>query len=146
MVYANIIVDISQEKLDKTFQYIVPEQLKGELSEGMRVVVPFGSRRITGYVVALTDTPEYDVAKLKPVLSIEKEAVCIESELIALAAWMHKNCGGTMNQALKTVLPVKQKTKQGKKAGQPAGDARGSTQHVCTMRTQALFRAGKAAG
>ena len=115
MVYANIIVDISQEKLDKTFQYIVPEQLKGELSEGMRVVVPFGSRRITGYVVALTDTPEYDVAKLKPVLSIEKEAVCIESELIALAAWMHKNCGGTMNQALKTVLPVKRKERQKEK-------------------------------
>ena len=75
MVYANIIVDISQEKLDKTFQYIVPEQLKGELSEGMRVVVPFGSRRITGYVVALTDTPEYDVAKLKPVLSDRKSVV-----------------------------------------------------------------------
>lgn len=115
MLYANIIVDISQEKLDKTFQYIVPKQLVHELSEGMRVVVPFGSRRITGYVIELTDTPEYDVAKLKPVLSIEKGAVAIESELIALAAWMHKNCGGTMNQALKTVLPVKRRERQKEK-------------------------------
>ncbi|MDE7311822.1 MAG: primosomal protein N' [Eubacterium sp.] len=114
-MYANIIVDISHEKLDKTFQYLVPEQLEGELAEGMRVAVPFGSRRITGYVVALTDTPEYDVAKLKPILSIEKGAVAIESELIALAAWMHKNCGGTMNQALKTVLPVKRRERQKEK-------------------------------
>lgn len=115
MVYANVIVDISHEKLDKTFQYIVPEPLAQELSEGMRVAVPFGRRRIHGYVVALADTPEYDAAKLKPILAIEKGAVSIESELIALAAWMHKSCGGTMNQALKTVLPVKRKERQKEK-------------------------------
>lgn len=35
----------------------------------------------------------------------------ISGQLIALAAWMRKNYGGTMNQALKTVIPVKQKEK-----------------------------------
>lgn len=106
-MYANIIVDISHEKLDKTFQYLVPPELEGEITEGMRVAVPFGSRKIAGYVTALTDTPEYDVSKIRPVLSIIKESVAIESQLIALAAWMRQNYGGTMNQALKTVLPVK---------------------------------------
>ena len=33
----------------------------------------------------------------------------IEAKLVALAAWMKKNYGGTMIQALKTVLPIKQK-------------------------------------
>ena len=106
-MYANIIVDISHEKLDKTFQYLVPPELEGEITEGMRVAVPFGNRKIAGYVTALTDTPEYDVSKIRPVLSIIKESVAIESQLIALAAWMRQNYGGTMNQALKTVLPVK---------------------------------------
>ena len=40
--YADIIVDITQEKLDRTFQYKVPENLKGKLTEGMPVEVPFG--------------------------------------------------------------------------------------------------------
>ncbi|MBR1392167.1 MAG: primosomal protein N' [Lachnospiraceae bacterium] len=110
--YANIIIDISHEKLDKTFQYRIPEQLQAVLEEGMRVRVPFGNggRMLSGYVVELTDTAEYDPAKLKMIQSIDKNSLAIESKLIALAAWMRKNYGATMNQALKTVLPVKQKT------------------------------------
>ena len=32
MKYANVIVDISLEKLDKTFQYRVPEELQDSLA------------------------------------------------------------------------------------------------------------------
>ena len=35
--------------------------------------------------------------------------MAIEGKLVALAAWMKENYGGTMIQALKTVLPIKQK-------------------------------------
>lgn len=114
--YANIIIDISHEKLDKTFQYRVPEQLKEKLSLGMQVEIPFGngSRKTTGYVVELTDTPEYDVEKIKEITRLVEGSIPIESHLIALAGWMRKNYGGTMNHALKTVLPIKQKTKEKK--------------------------------
>ncbi len=110
--YARIIVDISQEKLDKTFEYRVPERLEEALAVGMQVYVPFGSRRIRGYVVELADEAEYEEEKLKDVLSIVKDSVSIESQLIALAGWMRKNYGGTMNHALKTVLPVREKKRQ----------------------------------
>lgn len=110
--YARIIVDISQEKLDKTFDYRIPERLKGRLAVGMQVVVPFGSRQITGYIVELTDEVDYDEEKLKDVLSIAKNSIPIESHLIALAGWMRRNYGGTMNHALKTVIPIKAKKKQ----------------------------------
>ena len=114
-MYANIIVDISHEKVDKTFQYAVPLEMEAELTEGMLVEVPFGSRTIKGYVVELTRTPEYDISKIRPVLSIVKDSIAIESQLIALAAWIRKNYGGTMNQALKTVLPVKRRQPQKEK-------------------------------
>lgn len=109
--YANIIVDISLEKLDKTFQYLVPDELQEELKEGMQVEVPFGKRRLTGYVLELTDVPEFDVDKMKPITCIVEGSVAVEAQLIALAAWMRRNYGSTMNQSLKTVLPIKQKTK-----------------------------------
>ena len=109
--YANIIVDISHEKLDKTFQYLIPQELADEVRVGVLVEIPFGNRSITGYVVELTDEAEYDVSKLKPIIGIKKGSVPIESQLIELAGWMRKNYGGTMNQALKTVIPIKQKTK-----------------------------------
>ena len=109
--YANIIVDISHEKLDKTFQYLIPEELADEVRVGVLVEIPFGSRSITGYVVELTDEAEFEVSRLKPITGVKKGSVPIESQLIELAGWMRKNYGGTMNQALKTVIPIKQKTK-----------------------------------
>ena len=109
--YANIIVDISHEKLDKTFQYLIPQELEREIELGVLVDIPFGHRTITGYVVELTDEAEFDVDRMKPIIGVKKDSVPIESQLIALAGWMRKNYGATMNQALKTVIPIKQKTK-----------------------------------
>ncbi len=111
-VYANVIVDISHEKLDKTFQYRVPEELKERLEVGMQVQIPFGTRTINGYVVELTQEAEYEVSKIRPLLGISEDGVAIESQLIALASWMKRNYGSTMNQALKTVLPIRRRTKE----------------------------------
>ena len=108
--YANIIVDIFNEKLDKTFQYRIPEAMKEKLTLGMQVYVPFGRRNIKGYVVGLTDEPEFEVAKIKEIIGIATDSVPIESQLIALAGWMKKNYGATMNHALKTVIPIKKKS------------------------------------
>ena len=112
--YANIIIDISHEKLDKTFQYRIPPEIKDEITEGMQVIVPFGNRTIKGYVIELTDKAEFDTAKLKDIKAVDNNAMQIESQFIALAAWMRKNYGGTMNQALKTVIPIKEKAKEKK--------------------------------
>ena len=41
-MYANIIVDISHEQLDRTFQYRIPDELEDQIMVGMQVNVPFG--------------------------------------------------------------------------------------------------------
>lgn len=109
--YANIIIDISLEKLDRTFQYLVPEDMAADIRPGMQVLIPFGkgNRQTTGYVMELTDIPEYDPAKIKPILKVMPESITAQNQMLALAAWIRTNYGGTMNQALKTVLPVKRK-------------------------------------
>ena len=111
MKYADIIIDISHERLDKTFEYIVPSELENQVTEGVQVVIPFGNgnRAITGYVIELHDTPKYDVTKLKPIARVVKDSIAIESQLIALAAFLKRNYGSTMNQALKTVIPIKKR-------------------------------------
>lgn len=109
--YANVIVDISIDKLDKTFQYAIPQELEAQLRVGMQVNIPFGYRSMTGYVVEITDKAEFDENKIKPLLGIKEGSIPIESQLIELAGWIRENYGSTMNQALKTVLPIKQKKK-----------------------------------
>ena len=112
MKYANIIVDISVEKLDKTFQYSIPENLQEEIQVGVQVDIPFGNRKLTGYVIELTEEAEFDPGRIRPILSVHEGSVAMESQLIALAGWMRKNYGSTMNQALKTVLPIRRQTKE----------------------------------
>ena len=110
-MFADIIIDIKHEKLDRIFQYRIPESLQEELRPGMEVLVPFGKgNRITkGYVTGISEICDYDLSKVKEIRDISRTGVAIEGKLVALAAWMKENYGGTMIQALKTVLPIKQK-------------------------------------
>jgi len=108
-MYANIIIDITHEKLDKIFQYKIPEELKSKLSIGTEVIVPFGkgNRETSGYVIGFSENTDYDPEKIKPVLRTAEKRMAIESKLVSLAAWMKEYYGGTMIQSLKTVLPIK---------------------------------------
>ena len=113
MTYADIIVDISHEKLDKSFQYLVPEKMKDEIQVGMVVSIPFGRGNHVrkGYVVGISGEPKVKGIQLKSVAGIENDQETTESRLIALAGWMKENYGSTMIQALKTVLPIQKKMK-----------------------------------
>lgn len=114
MKFANVIVDISHEKVDRIFQYRIPEALYERLEVGMQVEVPFGAgnRLRKACVVGFASSPDYPPEKIKEIHGIVEGSIKAEEQLIALAAWMRETCGSTMNQALKTVLPVKQKTRQ----------------------------------
>lgn len=111
--YASIIIDISHENVDRVFQYRIPEEILPEIRIGTQVLVPFGAGNRTrkGYVVDITETVDYDITKVKDVAEVVSGSVTAGSQLIELAWWMKEQYGSTMNQALKTVLPVKQKIK-----------------------------------
>ncbi len=113
MLYADVIVGISHENLDKTYQYRIPEQLKEQIKIGMPVVISFGNgnRQITGYIVGLSETPKLEESRIKDIAGLEEKGIPIESRMIALAYWMKVNFGGTMNDALRTVLSVKRTVK-----------------------------------
>ncbi len=107
--YAQIIIDISHEKLDRPFTYRIPDGLADQVEPGSRVRVPFGHTVRTGYVIELTDhcdLPEDKIREIGEVLlpgqgySREKDS----GFYIRLAAWMKDRYGATTITALKTVL------------------------------------------
>lgn len=113
MIYADIIVDISHENLDKTYQYAVPKHLEEKAVVGSLVKFPFGkaNRIIKGYIISLSQTPSIDVSYIKEISEVVDNALVMESHLIQLASWIRDNYGATLNDALKIVLPVKQTVK-----------------------------------
>lgn len=111
--YADIIVDITHEKLDRTFQYRIPEALEDKIFPGSQVKIPFGNgnRLVTGYVLSVSGEAKFEESRMKEIRELSEDAVTVEARLITLAAWMKHTYGSTMIQALKTVLPVKSKSK-----------------------------------
>ena len=61
--YADIIIDISHEKVDRPFQYRIPEEILPQIRIGTQVRVPFGAGNRTrkGYVVDITEKADYDI-------------------------------------------------------------------------------------
>ena len=106
MKYAKVIVDISLAKLDRTFTYSIPEEMRDSVRPGVRVTVPFGSRRLSGYVLELIEEPDYEADKIKAIAAVENGYAEVESVMVRLARWMKAEYGCTLNQALKTVVPV----------------------------------------
>lgn len=116
-MFADIIVNISHEKLDRTFQYLVPQELSKEVYPGAVVQVPFGKgdRLTKGYIVRLTEKPECELSRIKEIREVLSDCATGEDRLVALAAWMRRMYGSTMIQALKTVLPARQKVRRKEK-------------------------------
>ena len=116
-LFADIIIDISHSRLDQTFQYRVPEELAQVLEPGNVVEVPFGrgDRPTRGYVLRITEYAACPPDKIKSIRSVVTDLAGADSRLTALALWMRDYYGSTTVQALRTVLPFRQKAPAKKK-------------------------------
>lgn len=111
---AQVIVDIPTSQTNNPFSYLIPDNLSGQVSPGMRVQVPFGPRKITGFIVAITDRSEFQ-GKLKPISSLVDLYPVINQELLELATWMAGQTYSFKINCLQTMLPGGMRTKFKKK-------------------------------
>ena len=126
-MYADIIVDISVENLDRTFQYRIPGELEASVHVGSKVSIPFGkgNRQINGFVVGISDEAKIPEEKIKDIASLNLKDLTIEDRMIELAFWMKEHFASTTNEALKCVIPVKRAVKNKvRKIILPAADRR----------------------
>ena len=103
-MYAEVIVDLSAEALDRRFTYAVPEGMA--LSPGMLAEVPFGPRTLDGFVVNLTEICELSPEKVRAVLRPVYREPVVPEDLMALAEWMHRRYLCTMAEALRLMIPA----------------------------------------
>lgn len=91
---------------DALFTYLVPEELYGRISAGMRVVVPFGrgNKSRIALVFAVEPAPA-DRSKLKYVSSIADSEPVISAEMVGLCRWIRDNTFCTYFDAFRAILP-----------------------------------------
>lgn len=102
--YASVVVDVKVSSVNKPFHYIIPDNLSG-LQIGHRVLIPFGHRKIEGYVVHLVDEVDFDPQKMKSIIKLLDPEPVLTIEQIEVAKWMADHYGGLYSQALQYFLP-----------------------------------------
>lgn len=100
MKIAKVMVDLA---LDREFDYMVPETLDRDLFLGSRVEVPFGKRRVRGYVVGLAE--KSDCKSLKSISSVCGEHSYLSDTILQLARWMSDYYFAPVEHCIRTVLP-----------------------------------------
>ena len=79
-MFAEVIVDIAHSQVDKVFEYSCPDSLQ----VGSRVKVPFGGRKIDGFVIGVSRVSSYPADKIKPVAEIFDEPPALIPECFDL--------------------------------------------------------------
>ncbi len=92
--------------LDRTFSYVVPAALAGQLAAGKRVEAPFGGRRMTGYCVSLSkERPSTDV-ELKEISAVIDPEALLDDHMLELTRRVSRRYMAGWGEALESALPA----------------------------------------
>ncbi|WP_281975595.1 primosomal protein N' [Halobacillus litoralis] len=109
MTIANVIVDVPSQNTNRPFDYEIPEKYEGIVQPGVRVIVPFGPRKIMGYVISLAETSSFSsVKKITDVLDV---IPTLTEELLDLGMWLSKKTLSFYISCLQVMLPQVMKAK-----------------------------------
>ncbi|KAB2337455.1 primosomal protein N' [Cytobacillus depressus] len=113
MNIASVIVDVPARQIDKTFDYLIPEHLLGVIQIGMRVIVPFGPRKIQGFVTAIKGESAFK--QLKKIIEPMDLTPVLNQDLLALGDWLTETTLCYKISAYQVMLPAALKAKYEKK-------------------------------
>ncbi len=106
-----------------TFTYAVPEELRDGVRLGSRVEVPWGPKRTTAFVVALSDVCNGDPAKLKSIRALlDDDEPALTPEIIELCRWAAEYYLAPLGEMLKVALPANMSSR-GRRQVAAMGDA-----------------------
>jgi len=90
----------------KTFSYSVPVEFRGRIAEGMRVLVPFGRKILTGYVVGFPESAPAEVKRLRAVRELLDAEPAIPAGLVKTALWVARYYFAPPGEVFRALFPA----------------------------------------
>jgi len=101
---AQVLVDVKAKNVNKTYDYLIPEAFRNLIELGARVVVPFGNRKVMGFVLSFVEKSNYE-KDLKSIIRLLDMESYLNQELISLAKQISEESGNLLIRVLETILP-----------------------------------------
>lgn len=109
-MYINVLTEIKNKKLDKTFTYKVPFSLENEVAIGKRVLIPFNHLTLEGYIVSFTDEAPLNP---KEILAVLDDEPVLTEEMLILGKFLHEKTLSSLTSCYDVMLPKALKAKKG---------------------------------
>ena len=90
----------------RTFTYSVPPVFRDRIAPGMRVLVPFGRKTITGYVVRMPERPQIDDLKLRSIHDLLDPEPAITPLLVETALWVAEYYFAPPGDVFRSLFPA----------------------------------------
>ncbi|MCK5145116.1 primosomal protein N' [bacterium] len=113
------------------FTYFVPEKFRQNIAAGLRVLVPLGRRRVTGFTTTFVNKPDFDT--IKSIEDVLDEMPLLTPELIDLTAWIAEYYLGSWGEVIKTALPPGMLKRERLKISLPDEDAVWPKKHIALL-------------
>lgn len=101
---ANVLVELSNRNIDKTFTYNIPNELENLIKVGIRVLVPFGKQTLEGFVLSISENINSEI-ELKDIIKPIDDEVILNEELLELGKFIKRKTLSTLISAYQVMLP-----------------------------------------
>lgn len=109
MKVASVVVDVPAKQTDRTFDYLIPEDFIETIKPGMRVIVPFGPRKVQGFVLEIKGHSDFN--KLRQISEPMDLEPVLNQELLELGEWLTEHTLCFKISAFQAMLPAALKAK-----------------------------------
>ena len=108
-MYVDVLVEIKNKHVDKTFTYKVPKSLEADVEVGKRVVVPFGKMTLEGYILNRKDQSDIET---KEILEVIDEEPVLNVEMMTLGTFVQEKTLASLSACYGAMLPKALKAKK----------------------------------
>lgn len=112
-MYIQVLVEITNKKLDKTFTYHVCDEYSSYIKRGIRVEVPFQNRTLEGFVLNILDEKPIGEYAIKDIVRVIDEDVILTDELFELGKYLKTLTLSSLMSCYQVMLPKALKAKHG---------------------------------
>ncbi|MBI2265715.1 MAG: hypothetical protein HYU64_11160 [Armatimonadetes bacterium] len=104
---ADVLLDLGSSRIDRPFTYFVPEEIRGGITVGSQVLVPFRARLHAGYVIGCGASADSDPnIELRPIVSVLDPVPLFSSEILDLSRWLSQTTCAPWVECIRCLIPT----------------------------------------
>ena len=110
----SVLVELQNRNVDKLFNYLVPSALESKIKVGIRVIVPFATFKLEGFLMEINNSVDSKY-ELKEIIDVVDSEVILTDELLSLGEYLSKTTLSTKISCYQVMLPNGYKASKKKK-------------------------------